>query len=518
MEQWVRNAIARIDVMQDGRSISRGTGTLIGQGTVLTALHVVADRHTDPPTPHNGQITLTFPGGTTSATILGRLQDARADWVILECADPPEAEPVPMDSVDRDDIAWETFGFPDANPRDGMVQTGTIEAVHAELDGVPVHQLFSKQAAAGDGAPVKGFSGAPVLVQDHIIGVLRFALMKDNRTVAGTLYACPSASVALRRTAAIKLARRSRWRWLVLLPLLVPLVIGIVMNFIPVTIATVRFDARVSRVGMNLVGEQQLFVNPVRLDTLRAFSIREVLLPAAGASEPRVAETDRVDLMTRDSAGARGTIGLDEFAIPSGTNLTLEKSTVPSEYIVAFADPMPDLTISVDGPILVRVGAGDDEPSIPKFQTITLRPDSAGSELDLSPAGGASLEPIGPLRIRDIDLTYFRKGEMSQVQRSTILGGRLEFTGARGKADSVTEGDLLGLRGSEGTLRITRLDSTGFTFAFEGTIDGIGSSRLRMPTQLGWLLGSQLPLAVGVMAAYLLVASWLIRRRMRRTA
>ena len=517
MEQWVRNAIARIDVMQDGRSISRGTGTLIGQRTVLTALHVVADRHTDPPAPHRGQITLTFPGGTTDAAILGRLQDARADWVILECANPPKTDRVPMDTVDREDVSWETFGFPDANPRDGMVQSGTIEAIHAELDGVPVHQLFSKQAAAGDGAPVKGFSGAPVLVQDHIVGVLRFALMKDNRTIAGTLYACPTASVAIRRTAAIKLAHRSRWRWLVLSPLLLPIAVAAVLHFIPVTSTEVRFDARANRVGMILVGEQQLFAGSVGLDTLRAFFLREVSLPPVGSAGPRIVETDRLDLMTRDSGGIRGTITLDEFAIPSGTSLVLEQSIVPNEYIIAFAGPLPDLTLSVDGPVLARVDGLSDELSTPRLETIRLRPDSGGAELDLSPAAARPLGAIGPLRVAAIDFTHFRKGEVSHVQRSTILGGRLAVSGSTSKSDTVSDGELLALRGSEGSLRVTRFDSAGLTLSFEGKIDAIGSSSHQMPTQLSWLFGSQLPVALGVTAAYLLVTGWLIRRRMRKT-
>jgi len=71
------------------------------------------------------------------------------------------------------------------------VQAGTVEDTSADLEGSPAFQLYSKQAAAGDGAPVKGLSGAPVIIDDAVVGVLRFALMKEGRTVAGTVYACP---------------------------------------------------------------------------------------------------------------------------------------------------------------------------------------------------------------------------------------------------------------------------------------------------------------------------------------
>ncbi len=62
-----RGAIARIAIESEGREVSRGTGFLVAPGLVLTALHVVADRHTDPPAFYPGALTLAFPGHTSSA-------------------------------------------------------------------------------------------------------------------------------------------------------------------------------------------------------------------------------------------------------------------------------------------------------------------------------------------------------------------------------------------------------------------------------------------------------------------
>jgi hypothetical protein len=197
MDNRIRNAIAKIEVVgSDGGIISRGTGFLVADDKVLTALHVVANRKSNPLQPIAGQIKLSFPDHETLAKIATELFDAKEDWVLLDCQRPPPVQPMPLGVRHDSGSLFETFGFPDANPRDGMVQTGTIEDDGANLDGIPAYQLFSRQAAAGNGSPAKGLSGAPVIIDGAVVGLLRFALMDQQRqTVAGTLYACPLASV-----------------------------------------------------------------------------------------------------------------------------------------------------------------------------------------------------------------------------------------------------------------------------------------------------------------------------------
>ena len=188
MNDAVREAICRIDVGE-----SRGTGTLVGEGLVLTAMHVVANRRADTFEPYRGTITLTFPSHKTDAKIVDKGWDGQSDWIVLKCDTPPkEVTPVSLGDFKRGQAEWETYGFPDANPTDGMKQSGSVEMARSRLQGVTAMQLFSKQAASGDGAPVKGLSGAPVIIQDRVVGVMRFALMKEGKTVAGTLYACPA--------------------------------------------------------------------------------------------------------------------------------------------------------------------------------------------------------------------------------------------------------------------------------------------------------------------------------------
>ena len=212
MKRQIRKAIARIDVTHDGNNISRGTGFLVTERLVLTALHVVANRRSDPPEPFPGTITLQFPGHSTQAQIYEQFFDRSADWVLLKCVDPPQCSPIPLVKLEADGLQWQTYGFPDANPRDGMVQAGSLENHDATLDGAHSFQLFSHQAAAGSGAPVKGLSGAPVIIEDAAVGLLRFALMKDGLTVAGTVYACSIAALVDRAGEFLNVCSIDDWR------------------------------------------------------------------------------------------------------------------------------------------------------------------------------------------------------------------------------------------------------------------------------------------------------------------
>src|SRR5437868_4938411 len=113
MQSIIRDAIARIDVMQAGKSISRGTGFLVADGLVLTALHVVADRSKDALTLYPGEILLTFPSYATKAVIHETYYDRLADWALLKCETAPPLRPLPLAELRNEGVAWETYGFPD---------------------------------------------------------------------------------------------------------------------------------------------------------------------------------------------------------------------------------------------------------------------------------------------------------------------------------------------------------------------------------------------------------------------
>lgn len=196
MEEFVRDAICLIKcpVDQTGK-ISRGTGFLVAKGLVVTALHVVAKGRRNPGEFFPGPISLRFRHLRTEAEVVAGSESWESDCVLLRCMDPPPCHPIPLEDLETSGVPWETWGFPDAQPVDGMLVVGNVRDVGAQLEGMPAFQLFSEEAAAGDGAPVAGLSGAPVLVGAAAVGLLRFALMREGRTVAGTVYACPARAI-----------------------------------------------------------------------------------------------------------------------------------------------------------------------------------------------------------------------------------------------------------------------------------------------------------------------------------
>jgi WD40 repeat protein len=198
MDDWIRAAICRIDILQDGVCVSRGSGALVAPGIVLTAFHVVGDRKSDSPAPYPGDIVVTFPGGAGPGTLFAPHFDSRADWALVQLKTQPGITPIPLASNCAKGLLWESYGWPDANSRDGLTHTGTVSNERGELDGNRVLQLFCDQAAAGSGEKVRGLSGGPILVQNALAGVMRFALMTDGRTEAGTLYGVPADVVAAR--------------------------------------------------------------------------------------------------------------------------------------------------------------------------------------------------------------------------------------------------------------------------------------------------------------------------------
>lgn len=186
MQPDLRAAICRVEV---GGSV--GTGALVAPGVVLTALHVVADRQPQV-TPIPGTITLSFPERAVVGTLLPDRWDASADWALIAVDPALTARPIPLADAPGSGLSWETHGFPEAQPVDGMVIGGRISNHAGRYYEIPALQLYSDEAAAAGGMPVRGLSGAPVLVDGALVGVLRASLLKEGKNVAGTLYACPS--------------------------------------------------------------------------------------------------------------------------------------------------------------------------------------------------------------------------------------------------------------------------------------------------------------------------------------
>jgi hypothetical protein len=199
-----RDAIAKITI--EGTN-GRGTGFLVAPDLVATALHVVADRSTEPPAFFSGAIHLEFRGHKTVAEVMPNKWNQDADCVLLRCLDPAPlaAYPtIPLRELDHSDDLFKTRGYPDTQPIDGMTWAGKVRDYAAQLTNFyaarrcayePVLQLFCEEAGAGTGAPPKGLSGAPIIVGTAAVGLMRFALMLDGRAVAATLYGCSARDI-----------------------------------------------------------------------------------------------------------------------------------------------------------------------------------------------------------------------------------------------------------------------------------------------------------------------------------
>ena len=129
---------------------SRGTGVLVAENLVLTALHVVADRRPDPPDFYKGQISLQFGFKATgyetrTARIFDKYWDRINDWVLLEFEGEPPAKPFPLALPPSWKQEWRTYGYPELK-RDGIWCDGTVKAT-----AVPVDNAIALQVAVDVG-------------------------------------------------------------------------------------------------------------------------------------------------------------------------------------------------------------------------------------------------------------------------------------------------------------------------------------------------------------------------------
>ena len=139
--------IARIEVRSGTQLVSRGTGTLVAPRLVLSALHVVANRRIDPPQPYPGELTLDFPDFTTTGAILAGAWDRATDWVLIECSEAPPATPMRLAALKESKRDWQSFGFADANARDGLLLTGTVMQCDGKLEGTRAHRVDARICA-----------------------------------------------------------------------------------------------------------------------------------------------------------------------------------------------------------------------------------------------------------------------------------------------------------------------------------------------------------------------------------
>ncbi len=179
---------------------SRGTGTLVAPGVILTALHVVADGVGRPPVP-DLEVSIEFSAGhrLPAKTLSGKF-DIDDDWVLLNCPTVP-GNVMPRNAGPKSATGpWRSFGFPRSNPEDGFHLQGSIlgEVTYAgvgkvlQLQSAQLDTMWVNQAVGlGNQRILQGMSGAPLLVNECIVGFLRAHLPTAATVYAGTLEGIP---------------------------------------------------------------------------------------------------------------------------------------------------------------------------------------------------------------------------------------------------------------------------------------------------------------------------------------
>jgi WD40 repeat protein len=198
-----RSAVCRISVRASKTAESRGTAFLVAPDLVITALHVIADRTPVAPRFYASEYSLDFPWGTVAGAVVSEAFNHSEDWAVLRLSSVAPVQPLPLGSPESlgegsHGADVDIYGFPDSDPFRGKAGVGKLRRYEpGDADSVGAFlQLFCEDAAAGNGEPVRGLSGGPVLVDGAVVGLLRTALLdSEERSVAGTLYACPISSI-----------------------------------------------------------------------------------------------------------------------------------------------------------------------------------------------------------------------------------------------------------------------------------------------------------------------------------
>jgi hypothetical protein len=168
----------------------RGTGYLVDERHVVTCEHVVRG---------GGAVTVQL--GETKFTVNApaTVIDADADCAVLELTE-PVAGITPLQIVAAPTgLEWIAYGFPGLAGEIGLSLNGTIQDPQGmDVLRRPALVLYSDQAAAGQGPPLNGFSGSPVMVAGLVVGHLKRVLSskdRPGRPELGYLFATPGSEI-----------------------------------------------------------------------------------------------------------------------------------------------------------------------------------------------------------------------------------------------------------------------------------------------------------------------------------
>ncbi len=174
--------VACASVAAGGRT---GSAFLVAPEFALTCRHVVDHL------PLGSPVRLRFAASEAMAVV--EALHGTADCALLRVTSPPEGTRPLLPGVAVAGGRFTSLGFPDLVSNLPNAVVGEVRLPGATgPDGQPALQLFSPDAAAGPGGVMQGFSGAPVVVEGRVVGILYHVIPgPGGLALHGLLYACP---------------------------------------------------------------------------------------------------------------------------------------------------------------------------------------------------------------------------------------------------------------------------------------------------------------------------------------
>jgi hypothetical protein len=186
----IKSACGHITLTDERGFPKAGTGYLIAADRAATCAHVVDNAET-------GNIQIDF-GGKTRQVWHVRI-NKESDCAVLTLSENiVGVTPLKLGECEWN-AAWHSYGFPAVAKGAGLTMSGVVSDPDARDDlKAAVLELTSPEVAAGMAAPIHGFSGSPVIVNDVVVGHLKRFLSDPNeptRPAYGKVYATRSECV-----------------------------------------------------------------------------------------------------------------------------------------------------------------------------------------------------------------------------------------------------------------------------------------------------------------------------------
>ena len=193
-DQQLKDGVVRVVGMDGERK--QGTAFWVTNQHLLTAWHV-ADGS-------SGLRLENFEDKPVATVVEGARCD-RSDFALLELEKPVDVSPLRLGTLSAGHTnagkKWRTHGFPGEKPS-GVAPIGKVQTTAGAVGDSIAIELAADALAAGEGLDPSGLSGAPVVVDGSVVGLLRWIKERsegEEKTyriaVGGLVYACPMTAV-----------------------------------------------------------------------------------------------------------------------------------------------------------------------------------------------------------------------------------------------------------------------------------------------------------------------------------